>query len=157
MTYLESRHTGLQRQSSLKIAVDAEFNDWMQNKGDEDWFTVRGLPRLNVARQAWPDAARRQVADLIKLVLNTCRIRLDFEVISVFNPFSRTNTGPTLYNVKMDSVYSSEKIRDLFSGFFRHNRPLQLPSSLKGVEVRNKITLAFERHLILIERVLPPC
>ena len=153
MTYLESRHTGLQRQSSLKIAVNAEFNDWMQNKGDEDWFTVRGLPRLNVARQAWPDAARRQVADLIKLVLNTCRIRLDFEVISVFNPFSRTNTGPTLYNVKMDSVYSSEKIRDLFSGFFRHNRPLQLPSSLKGVEVRNKITLETKIRIAIMRQL----
>ena len=153
MTYLESRHDGLQKQSCTKVAVDAEFNDWMQNRGDEDWFVVRGLPRLNVSRQAWPDAARKQVADLIKLVLTTCRVRLDFEVISVFNPFSRTNTGPTLYNVRMDSVYSSEKIRDLFSGFFRHQRPIQLPSSLKGVEVRNKITLDSKIRISILRQL----
>lgn len=114
---------------------------------------IRGLPRLNVPRQAWPDAARRQVADMIKLVLTTHRVRLDFEVIAVYNPFSRTNTGPTLYNVKMDSVYSSERVRDLFSGFFRHNRPAQLPSSLKGVEVRNKITLETKIRIAILRQL----
>ena len=92
MAYLENRHSGLQKQVCIKVAVDAEFNDWMQNRGDEDWFVVRGLPRLNVSRSAWPDAARRQVADMIKLVLHASRTRLDFEVVNVFNPFSRTTT-----------------------------------------------------------------
>ena len=153
MTYLEGRHCGLQKQVCRKVAVDAEFDDWMQNRSEENWLVIRGLPRLNVPRQAWPDAARRQVADMIKLVLTTHRVRLDFEVIAVYNPFSRTNTGPTLYNVKMDSVYSSERVRDLFSGFFRHNRPAQLPSSLKGVEVRNKITLETKIRIAILRQL----
>ena len=153
MTYLENRHGGLQRQVSHKVAVDAEFNDWLQNRNDEDWFVVRGLPRLNVSRQDFPNASRRQVADMIKLVLNAHRIRLDFEVIHVFNPFSRTDQGPTLYNVKMDSAYSSKKIRDLFSGFFRHHRAVQLPASLKGVEVRNKITLETKIRIAILRQL----
>ena len=153
MTYLEGRHCGLQKQVCRKVAVDAEFDDWMQNRSEENWLVICGLPRLNVPRQAWPDAARRQVADMIKLVLTTHRVRLDFEVIAVYNPFSRTNTGPTLYNVKMDSVYSSERVRDLFSGFFRHNRPAQLPSSLKGVEVRNKITLETKIRIAILRQL----
>ena len=153
MAYLENRHSGLQKQVCIKVAVDAEFNDWMQNRGDEDWFVVRGLPRLNVSRSAWPDAARRQVADMIKLVLNASRTRLDFEVVNVFNPFSRTTTGPTLYNVKMDSVYSSDTIRNVFSGFFRFKRPMQLPSSLKGVEVRNKITLETKIRIAIMRQL----
>ena len=153
MTYLEGRHSGLQTQVCHKVAVDAEFNDWMQNRGDENWLVIRGLPRLSVSRQAWPDAARKQVADMIKLVLTTNRTRLDFEVLYVINPFSRTNTGPTLYNVKMDSVYSSETIRDLYSGFFRHNRPAQLPPALRGVEVRNKITLETKIRIAIMRQL----
>ena len=153
MTYLENSHGGLQKQMSHKVAVDAEFNDWVQNRNDEDWFVVRGLPRLNVSRQDFPNASRRQVADMIKLVLNAHRVRLDFEVIFVFNPFSRNDNGPTLYNVKMDSAYSSKKIRDLFSGFFRHQRAVQLPSSLKGVEVRNKITLETKIRISILRQL----
>ena len=153
MTYLENSHSGLQRQVCRKVAVDAEFDDWTQNKSDEDWIVIRGLPRLNVSRQDFPDAARRQVADMIKLVLNTHRVRLDFEVVFVFNPFSRNDSGPTLYNVKMDSVYSSKRIRDLFSGFFRHHRAVQLPPSLKGVELRNKITLETKIRISILRQM----
>ena len=153
MSYLENRHNGLQRQVSNKVAVDSEFGDWLQNRNEEEWLMIRGLPRLNVSRQDWPNAARRQVADMIKLVLSTNRIRLDFEVVLVSNPFSRTTTGPTLYNVRMDSAHTSKRIREIFSGFFRRIRPVQMPPALKGIEVRNKVTLETKIRIAILRRL----
>ena len=86
MSYLESRHGSLQRQVSFKVAIDSEFDDWVTNRSDEDWFSISGLPRLGeLTRQEWQNAARRQIADYIKLVLQANRSRLDFEVLYVAN------------------------------------------------------------------------
>ena len=153
MSYLENRHSGLQQQVCHKIAVDAEFNDWLQNRNDEDWMVIQGLPRLNVSRSEFPDAARKQVSDFIKVVLNACRSRLDFDVILVSSPFKLNNSGPTTYNVRLDSVYSSKRIRDLFSGFFREHRPVSLPPSLKGVSLRNKVTLETKIRISILRQM----
>ena len=141
MAFIENRHSQLQSQVDLKVAVDSEFNDWMLNRSEEDWFTVKGLPRLSkVASSEWQDAARRQVADLIKHVLHLHKARVDFVVLLVINPFRHVTTGPTTYNVRLNSASASQKIRDLFSGFFRRNHPVKLPQDLRGVSLRNKIT-----------------
>ena len=139
VAYLENRHSGLQRQVDLKSAQDAEFSDWMVNRSEEDWLVVTGLPRLNNSND-WQDNARRQVADIIKLVLHANRTNLNFKVLYVSNPHRFQPNRPPTYNVRMDSVHSSSCIRDLFSGFFRHNRPVSRPPPLKGVSIRNKIT-----------------
>ena len=49
-------------------------------------------------------------------------------------------TGPTVYNVRLNSVDASKRIRDLFSGFFQRGVAASLPSSLKGISIRNKVT-----------------
>ena len=142
MSYLERRHVGLQHQADSKSAADAEFDDWTRNRNEEDWIVIKGLPHLtNVTRQEWPAAVKRQVSNAIKHVLHANRSRLDFEVVHVFNPFKPTASGPTTYNVRMDSVFTAKKVREMFSGFFRHHRPLPRPPALKGVSFRNKITL----------------
>ena len=65
MVFLESRNQQLQQRVSHKIAVDAEFDDWVTNRSEEDWLVIRGLPRLaQMSDRAWQDAARRQVADM---------------------------------------------------------------------------------------------
>ena len=91
VTYLESRHVGLQRQVDLKTAIDAEMSDMMFNRSEEDWLVVAGLPRLTGDR--WQDAARRQVADLFKLVLRVNRVNVPFEVRYVSNPFRYQTTA----------------------------------------------------------------
>ena len=141
MAFIENRHNLLQNQSDHKTAVDAEFNDWVLNRSEEDWFTIKGLPRLTqVATSEWQNAARRQVTEVIKHVLDVNRVRLDFTVLLVVNPFRHLTSGQTTYNIRMNSAFVSQRIRDLFSGFFRHNRPVKLPHDLKGVSIRNKIT-----------------
>ena len=138
VTYLESRHVGLQRQVDLKTAIDAEMSDMMFNRSEEDWLVVAGLPRLTGDR--WQDAARRQVADLFKLVLRVNRVNVPFEVRYVSNPFRYQTNRQNMYNIRMDSVASSKRLREIYSGFFRHNRPVALPPALTGVSVRNKVT-----------------
>ena len=46
MSYLENRHVALQQQVSTKVAIDAEFDDWIQNRNEGDWLVLQGLPRL---------------------------------------------------------------------------------------------------------------
>ena len=41
LVYLESRHDKLSVSGDLKTAIDSEFRDWMINKSEEDWMTVR--------------------------------------------------------------------------------------------------------------------
>ena len=138
VSYLENKHIKLQCQVDLKAATDAEISDWLLNRAEEDWLTVAGLPRLSGAN--WQDAARRQVADTIKLVLHTNRANVPFEVMYVSNPFCFQTNRQNFYNVRMDSAHSSSRIREIFSSFFRRNRPISRPPALKDVSIRNKIT-----------------
>ena len=154
LAYLEHRHDNLSQQSSLKLAEQAEFKDWMINRSELDWLTVMGLPRLsNDGRREWQDAARKQVADLLRLVLKAHRVNLDYSILAVTNPLRGRTAGLNVLNVKMDSVESSKRIRELYSGFFRHHRPVQLPSSLKGVSVRNKVTHATRIRKAILEQL----
>ena len=154
VAYLEHRHVHLQRRLNLKIAIDSEFDDWMLNRSEEDWLTVQRLKRLpKMSGQDWQSAARQQVSELIKTVLSLNRVRVDFEVLLVVNPLRHITTGPTLYHVRMDSIYSSSRIRELFSGFFRRNRPLTIPPHLKNVGVRNKITLATKVRIAILHQL----
>ena len=154
MTYLENKHVGLQQQVDTKVAQDAEFNDWIQNRNEEDWFVIKGLPRLTgVSNQEWPNAAAKQVIDCINLTLRATKTRLEFDVMYVANPFRLQTTGPTTYNVKMDSIFSSKRIRDLFSSFFRKHKPVSLPPALKGVSIRNRITLETKIRISILHQL----
>ena len=154
MSYLESKHGQLHQVVDHKIAVDAEFSDSVTNRSEEDWFVLTGQPRLgNLTTHQWQLAARKQVTDIIKMVLNANKSRLDFEVLFVGNPFRHRTTGPTLYNVQMDSVYSAKRIRDLFSSFIRHDRPLQRPPLLKGISIRNKITIETKIRIAIMRQI----
>ena len=141
LAYLEHRHGRVDGRFDLKFAADAEFSDWMLNRSEEDWFMIQGAPRLpeSLSRE-WQLAAKKQVNDIIKLVLHTHRAKLDYSILYVANPKRGVKTGPTVYNVRLNSVAASQKIRDLFSGFFQRGVPATLPKSLKGISIRNKVT-----------------
>ena len=153
VSYLESRHVQLNKTVDHKIAVDAEFDDSVLNRSEEDWFVIQGLPRLaDMASRDWQNAARKQVADIVKLIVHCNKGRLDFEVLYVGNP-RRYVTGPTLYNVRMDSVYSATRLREMFSSFIRHDRPLQRPPPLKGVSIRNKVTVKTKIRIAIMRQL----
>ena len=109
LSYLESRHGGLQGRVDLKIASDSEFRDWSTNRSEEDYMTVMGLPRLGeMTSGEWQNAAKKQVKDLIKLVLDINRVKLDFSVLFVGNPVRHRTSGPTVYSVRLNSVADEE-------------------------------------------------
>ena len=152
MAYLEGRQGGFVSQAHVKVAADAELHDWMLNRADEDWMVVTNLPRISSNRD-WQDAARRQVADVIKLVLHANRINMNFEVMYVANPFRFQTNRQNVYNVQMDSVSSAKRIRDVFSGFFRGRRPVNLPPPLKGVSIRNKVTPSTKIRISILHQL----
>ena len=142
IVFLEQRHDSLDGRVSIKTAADAEFRDWMLNRSEEDWVTILGAKRLpDLNSRDWQMAAKRLVNDIIKLVLKVNNVRLDYAVLYVHNPVRFRKTGQTVLNVHLDSVASSKRLRELYSGFFRHDAPVRLPPSLKGVSFRNKLTL----------------
>ena len=62
IAYLEHGQGEVSGRLRRKIAIDAEFADWVLNRSEEDWFTIRGLPRLgSLSQQEWQFEARRQV------------------------------------------------------------------------------------------------
>ena len=141
LVFLESRHDKLSVSHDIKVAADAEFRDWMINKSEEDWMTILGLPRLtgDYTPREWQVAAKKQVSELIDHVLNLNKIGLNYNVLYVGNP-NRHRTGVPALNVRMNSVDIARRIRDVYSGFFRHSNPIKLPSRLKAVSLRNKVT-----------------
>ena len=155
IAYLESRHTQLNHRVNLKTVEDEEFDDWQRNKSFEDWLTIKGLPRLSsdLDNRDWQVEAKRQVRDLIRLVLKINKANVNFEVLYVHNPTRFRKTGPTTYNVHLSSADSSKRIRELYSGFFRGVNPVKLPSSLKYVGVRNRITLNTNIRLSILRQL----
>ena len=102
---------------------------------------MQNHPRLPESTpREWQIAAKKQVNEIIKLVLHTTRVRVDYAILYVANPLRGRNSGQTIYNVRLNSVEASKRIRDLYSGFFKKNSPVKLPSSLKGISIRNKVT-----------------
>ena len=142
LAYLEHDHANLSGRVNHKIAVDAEFSDWVLNKSEEDWISIRGLPRLgsSLSQQEWQVEAKRQVTDVLRLTLQANKTNLNVSVLLVVNPWRRRVTGPTLYNVRLNSPEAARRIREMFSGFFRHANPLKKPASFKGLSLRNKVT-----------------
>ena len=141
LVFIENRHDQLSTSHNIKTAADAEFKDWMINKSDEDWLTILGLPRLtdDFTPREWQVAAKKQVSELFDHVLNLNKIGLNYNILYVANQ-NRHKTGVPALNVQMNSRDISCRLREIYSGFFRRVNPIKLPSRLKPVGVRNKVT-----------------
>ena len=153
LAYLENRHGSLSAHHDLKQAAHAEFSDWMLNKSEEDWVTITGLPRLSCGRREWPDAARKQVNKLVQQVLDINQANLEGRILFVNNPIPHRTTGMTVYNVQLSSLEAAKGLRGLFSGFFKHSGPKKLPTSLRGISVRNKVTLATRVRISILHQL----
>ena len=153
LSYLEGRHGHLQVNLGIKTAVDHEFKDWMTNRSEEDWLTILGLPRLGqMTTREWQVAARKQVSALIKEVLNAHRVRLEYSILHVVNPVKGRTAGKSVLNVRISSIYASQRIREVYSGFFRGSNPAPLPNHFRGISVRNTVTLATRIRIRILQQ-----
>ena len=151
---LEHDHSRLVGQVNDKIAADAEFDDWMTNRSDEDWLTISGLPRLTSVGKAWQADVRKQVRAALLEVARAHRLHLRFEVLYVYDPIKKRTTGPTLYHVRLDSFACSKALRDAWSGFFQRDKPMPKPSGLSSVtSIRNKVTLATRVRVAILREL----
>ena len=154
LSYLECRHGDLTSRNDLKFAADAEFSDWMINRSNEDWLTILGLPRLSVeGKREWQKAVLKQVTEVIKLVLKINRSHLDFSALVAVNPIPHRKNGMTVVNVKINSVETARRLRDIFSGFFRQRNRVPLPPALKGVSFRNKVTKDTRIRIAILQQL----
>ena len=155
IAYIEHDHALLCGKVNRRIAVDAEFSDWVLNRSEEDWVTIRGMPRIGsgLSSQEWQVEAKRQVRELIRLVLQVNKTNLNVDVLLVTNPWRKRLTGPTLYNVRLSSAGAAKRLREIYSGFFRHVNPVKKPSSLKTVSLRNKITHNSEIRIAIMRQL----
>ena len=154
IVFLEQRHIGLDDRVSVKTAADAEFHDWVLNRSEEDWLTIIGAKRLpEMPNREWQLAAKRFVNEIIKVILTATNVRLDYSVVYVHNPVRFRKTGQNVLNVHMSSVNASRRIRDLFSGFFSRGAAVRLPASLKGISIRNKVTLETRVRMTIMRQL----
>ena len=155
LAYLEHDNSRLRRQVNIKIAADAEFSDWMVNRSEENWCTINGLPRLpsGFDGRDWQVAAKRQVQDFFKQVLKANKAHVSFEVLYVANPVRFCTSGPTVLNVQLNSVEASKRLREVYSGFFRRVNPVKKIPIIKGVSLRNKITLDSKIRIAIMRQL----
>ena len=154
LAFLENRHGSLASGCTIKFAQDAEFNDWMLNKASEEWMTILGMPRLHASSdREWQTAVKRQISDLIRMVLKATRSNLDYDIQYVVNPIKSRTSGQTVVNVRMDSITTSQRFRVLYSSFFGRNSRVSLPASLKGVSVRNMVTLNTRIRIAILQQL----
>ena len=116
----------------------------------------QGLPRLarDLDRRDWQASVRRQVHEALLAVARAARLRVEFEVLLVWNNTNRRNSnGPTRYFAKLSSPVVSRQLRDAFSGFFRQHNPLARPPMLTQVSVRNKVTLSTRVRLAILKQL----
>ena len=120
LAYLENRHAQLQRRGDIKIATDAEYNDWSINRSEEDWITILGLKKIvgELSKRDWQVAAKRQVTEFMSAVLKAQRVDMHFSVLYVANA-NRFGTGLPILNIQLNSIDISCRFRELYSCFFR--------------------------------------
>lgn len=155
IVFLEQRHGHLDGRFDLKVASDAEFNDYLLNRAEEDYVTVIGSKRIDseMTAKEWQVAAKRQMNEIFKLVLKATKIHVDYTVLYVGNPLRYRRQGKTVYNARLDSVPAAQRIRDVFSSFFRRNSPVHLPSALKGISLRNKVTVETRVRISILHQL----
>jgi hypothetical protein len=155
LSYLENDHSRLAKVVDTKIAENAEFDDWVTNRSEEDWIVITGLPRLSgdLSRRDWQRSVRDQVKEAIGHVLHANRVRLDFEVLLVTNATRGRTTGRTVYNAQLDSSGTSRRVRELFSSFFRKQNPIRMPPFLSGVSIRNKVTFETRIRIAILKQL----
>ena len=153
---LEIDHFRLTSQVNKKSAADAEFNEWVLNRSEENWLTIAGLPRLSgsLTRSEWQQAAKPQVRACLLEVVKFFKVNIRFEVLVVTNPIKNANARLRLLNVRLSSVEASKAIRDAFSGFFRGgaNSPTR-PPGLKGIDIRNKVTFESRIRVAILKQL----
>lgn len=135
MLVIEQDHRRLSSDFDLKVAIDAELDDFAENVRNESFFMIQGLRRLPALdTKEWQARARADVGKLIHELM-----RVEIPISFVQNSTGRGKDSKVLYRVKVESAEVSKSIRDKFGYFFAGGKDAR-PPSFAGVSIRNCVT-----------------
>lgn len=135
MLVIEQDHRRLSSEFDLKIAVDAELDDYNENVRNESFFMIQGLRRLpSLDTKEWQSRAKADVSRLITELMG-----VEIPISFIQNSTGRGKDSKVLYRVKVESAEVSRSIRDKFGYFFAGGKDAR-PPTFAGVSIRNCVT-----------------
>ena len=135
MMAIEQDHRRLNRVVEDKTAEDSELADFLENTRYEDHFIVLGLPHIpKCDTRVWQDKAKRLVGEFIHKLIGW-----EPRIVFIKNISGKAKDSPARYQVQMESVAISRKIRDKFGTFFPKGKDSR-PDPFKKISVRNRLT-----------------
>lgn len=131
---LELDHRRLNSAHELKVAIDAELDDFRENERNEDHIVISGLPKIagRLSGKEWQERALADVRKILEILMG--------RPIKPIVAHNATAPGSDVtYNVQLESVEEARSVRSKFGSFFSRggdNRPPQLSK----ISIQNSVT-----------------
>ena len=146
---LEQDHRRLNRVVDDKIALDAEYSDYLKNERFQDCFVVEGVPKIpdEIVGKPWQDQAVKDVQKVIKLLMGR-----EMNIVFIQNATTRQADAVIAYSVKMTTISDSKAIRDKFGSYFIGNVDRR-PENLKPYSIKNRITAETKIRISILKLI----
>ena len=144
---LEQGHARLAAAFSMKVAIDAELDDFMDNTRFEDHFLISGLngPEPGLGNREWQQRVKVLIQEKIQLVIGRTA-----QISYVSNATGGRKDGVKVYLVRMVNLIDSKMIRDKFGSFFKAGASVR-PPGLIGLSIRNRVTVGTRIRLEIMK------
>ena len=144
---LEQGHARLEAAFSMKVAVDSELDDFLENTRFEDHFTISGLsgPESGFGTRDWQSRVKTLIQEKIQLILGR-----QAPIAYVQNATGARKDGVKVFLVKMVNLLDSKLIRDKFGSSFKAGASARHPG-LTGLSIRNRVTLGTRIRLEIMK------
>ena len=144
---LEQGQARLSAGFDLKVAVDSELDDYMENTRNEDQFTIAGLPgpESGQSTRDWQTKVKKQIQEKLQIILGR-RAPIRY----VQNVTGKRKDGIKVFLVKMENLEDSRVIRDKFGSYFKAGAPPR-PPGLLGLSIRNRVTIGTRIRLEIMK------
>ena len=143
---LEQSHARLAAAHSLKVAIDSEMDDFLENTRFEDHFLISGLSvEAGLGNREWQNRVKDLIQEKIKLLLGRSA-----PIAYVQNATGGRKDGIKTYLVRMVQLEDSKIIRDKFGSFFKAGARAR-PPGLIGLSIRNRVTIGTRIRLEIMK------
>ena len=134
---LEQGQAILSAEFSMKSAIDAELDEYMENVRSENSFLISGLPgpESGLDSRDWQKRVKRMVEEKIQLIIGR-----QAPISHVQNATGSRKDGIKVFLVTMVNFDDSKLIRNKFGSFFKAGASAR-PAGLMGLSVRIRLTL----------------
>lgn len=133
---LEQDHRRLNSAHELKVAIDAELDDFRENERNEDHVVISGMPKISgrLSGKQWQERALSDVQRILETMMGR-----QFKLIVAHNATAPNSNSDVTYNVQLASVDEARAIRSKFGSYFSKGSD-QRPPELSGISIQNCVT-----------------